>query len=700
MSTKTQDPYKFMMTANPNNGSSPSTLSGLVGNFKHNFLMKEHEIVPGLMHHQYNTVKAIYFASHNTFQSGPTDDNGDPKYYYDLITDRNDQATKNINLNTKDAYIKSETEGSYLKTWMLRREFVGYAKTSGFGMKLNDLADDLPDFGTVVWKKIKLADGRTDTAQVELINLMNDPGVKHLKDGLVIERHLLTQYDLCGKKSWNKDAVNTLIGSGRTVARTTFMDDTSYSQNSSAARIDDTTPFYEVYEMWGEIPREMYERYKTGGLPRKDTTSKYAVAGFGKEGRSSYGIHTSPRPVEVKQLSSVVKESNIANVNDYSSLNETVYVMAVVGGIREGETESVLFCKEVDRSMFPYKECHFRRRKGRWLGLGNYELCFPLIEKANEITNRFFASLRIALLHLFQTRDKLHVKNMLQDLLDGDLVVSKSEITVIPTEIRGFTQYKDEIERIERKADRLCNSFEIVTGENLPAGTPFKLGAQQLKSATKLFEYVQENMGLFLEDVFNEWLLPDFAKSLTQEHILELMDDMDDIEIYYNAKRKLFQYQVMKQYIMEHEEYPDPAQLQLVGSLIKDQIKKGPKQLKIEKEYYANLKYSVKMVITAENDAKKENLETLSNVYQVIAANPAALQDPRLMKILNMVLEQSGYSPLEINSVNETETNPLLNPANQGGGGAERSMREAAGAGSGGAASGPPVREVAAAGRR
>ncbi|MCK4829393.1 hypothetical protein KA005_77430, partial [bacterium] len=106
-------------------------------------------------------------------------------------------------------------------------------------------------------------------------------------------------------------------------------------------------------------------------------------------------------------------------------------------------------------------------------------------------------------------------------------------------------------------------------------------------------------------------------------------------------------------------------------------------------------KYSVKMVITGENDRKKENLDTLSEIYQVTASNPAALQDPRLMKILNMILEESGYSPLAINGINQTPTNPALNPANQGGAGAgrggspaEEALAAASGAGPGNAAGG------------
>ena len=185
-------------------------------------------------------------------------------------------------------------------------------------------------------------------------------------------------------------------------------------------------------------------------------------------------------------------------------------------------------------------------------------------------------------------------------------------------------------------------------------------------------------MGLFLEDVFNEWLLKDFGESLTEEHILDILDDTDDMEIYYATKKKIFQYDVMKRYILETNELPTVEKLQMVGELVQDQVKKSPKQIKIERDYFTNFKYSVKMVITSENNRKKENLDTLSETYQVTAANPAALQDPRLMKLLNMILEESGYSPLQIHGINQTPTNPTLNPANQGGAGAGRGGSPAA----------------------
>lgn len=666
---------RYTMYGNPNNGYKPTTMSGLVDNFRNNFLRKSIEIVPGLTMNQYEIVKRCYFYSHNQFESGPTDDNGEPKYFYDLMTDRNGQSTKNINFDTKDAYIKSETEGSYMKSWLLRREFIGYAKTSGFGRKLNDIAEMLPQFGTVVWKKIKLVDGGTDTAEVELINLMNDPSVKSLKDGTVIERHQLTQYDLYTRKSWDQDAVKRLVESGRTVVKAGYISSASSDMVGFANRVDEVTPYYDVYELWGEIPRDLYEHYKTGGLPSrrrgadKDPVQDEVDKFYAKPGETENGRRPSPVAKRLYEDASRVNGGSYSPGRSFS--NEMVYVMAVVAGVGSAsDKESVLFCKEVSRDLFPYKECHYRRRKGRWLGVGNYELCFPLIEKANEVTNRFFGALRIALMHIYQTTSQGVVRNVMTDMLDGDVVVSKERIEAIATEIRGLNEYNTELVNIERRADRLCNSFEVVTGENLPTNLPFRLGAQMMQTANKLFEFVREGIGIFLEEVFNEWLLPDFAKAMSPEHIMELLDDADDMEVYFEAKRKLFQFEIMKQYILENNEMPSAEELAIVGSLVKDQVKRGPKQIRIEKDYYANQKYVLKTRFTSENDATARNGETMTTLFQALVANPAALQDQKLMKIMNMILENAGLSPLDINVVAQTPANPSLNPAMAAGAGA------------------------------
>lgn len=630
--------YNVTTITNTNNVDKLQSMAAIISTYKQNFLMRDIEIVPGLLFNQYNTIKRVYYYLHNQFESGPFDELGQPKYFFDLMTDRNDQATKNIDLDTKDCYIKAENGGSYLLSWLLRMEFSAYAKETQFGKMLNDLSDDLPDFGTVVWKKCKGEDGYISTQQVDLINIINDPQADCLEDGIMIERHLMTQSEMRKMKVWNQDAVEALIKSGRTTIPTRFMTATSSEMSHPFNQIDTITPYYEVYEYWGEIPKYLYDMYQ------KTIDSKEYI-------EDQYNFY--PTQPDVSNQGS----------------NEMVYVMAQVAGVEPGSQECVLYMKETPQEKFPYKEVHFRRRKGRWLGLGNYELCFDQIEKANEVTNRFFASLRLSLMHLYQTRDALHVKNVMSDLLDGDIIVSKSDISLIPTEIRGLSDYRDEIERIENKCNHLCNTFEVVTGENLPSGTSALLGNQMQASATKLFEYIRQNIGLFIENVFNEWLLPGFADRLTVEHTLELLDT-DDLKIYYETIKRKVQYDAIKKFILSTNDFPAPEQLELVGNIAKDQLTKMPKQLLVEEGTYDKknaLKYKLKVIITDENNTKKQNLETLQTLAQTAMANPQGLQDERVMKIIGMTLEEAGFSPLQFNMVNQTPTNPSLNPANQGG---------------------------------
>ncbi len=630
---------------NTNNVEKPQSLAAFILNFKTNFLQRDVEIVPGLLFNQYNTLKRVYFYQHNQFESGPWDDNGNPKYFYDLMTNRNDQATKNIDIDTKDCYIKANSSGSYLLAWLMRQEFMQFAKQTGFGMKLNELSEDLPDFGTVVWKKCSY-EGQVDVESVDLINIINDPQSDCLKDGLFAERHLMTQSQMRGMKSWNQTQVEELINEGRTAPPVRFMTPVGNNVNSPFNQIDTTTPYYEVYELWGEIPRYLYEAYKNDG--------------------------------EAMQNDATVTTTGIAAAGQ----NDMVYVLALVSGVESGSKEFILYLNEVDEDQFPYKEVHYRRRKGRWLGVSNYELCFDQIEKANEVTNRFFSSLRLSLIHLYQTRDSLHVKNVLQDLLDGDVVVSKSSIDPIATEIRGLQDYKDEIQRIESKCDALCNSYEVVTGADLPSGTPFKLGQQQLNSATKLYLFIRQNMGLFIEDVFNSWLLRGFAKSLTNEHILELLD-ADDLQVYYDARKRILQYNTIKKYILETKDYPTMEQLDIVGNIAQDQLAKMPKEILVEKGTYDSvndmLNAKLKVVVTNESEDRGKNIETLTTTLQTAMSNPAGLQDPRVMKLLGMVLEESGYSPLQLNMINQTPTNPMLNPAMQGGSAASNGLVDKSG---------------------
>ena len=68
-------------------------------------------------------------------------------------------------------------------------------------------------------------------------------------------------------------------------------------------------------------------------------------------------------------------------------------------------------------------------------------------------------------------------------------------------ELRAFNQYQTEITNIERQADRIANTSEVVTGEALPTNTPYRLGAQLGASAAKITEHIRENCGISFRSI-------------------------------------------------------------------------------------------------------------------------------------------------------------------------------------------------------
>lgn len=571
------------------------TISTLIHQIKHNFLTREVETLDETGYSQYNVLKRIYLYLDNRFESGEKDSQGNRKYFYNLCNNRNDQATKNIDIDSRDLIPVSnrDSEPDYLRAFLLRAEWQKFVKESGFGQKLNQLSEDLPRYGTVVWKKSK-DDGLV--RDVDLRNLINDPTAFQLKDGPVIERIQLRSGDLKAMKSWDQDVVDAYLRTGGRPSEP-FMEatDTSLPQNYA---VDEMIPEFPVFEFWGHVPET--------ACPWVDE----------------------PDP------------------------NRTRYCMAVVGDYNLGGKDFVFFFKEVDPALFPYREIHYRRIKGRWLGQGNVERLFPLQERANELVNRFYRSIRIGTMHVFQTRDRLFTRNVYSDMEDGDIIESKSEITPVATEVRAFSQYQAELRIIEAQADRECTTFEIVTGESLPTNTPFRLGALQASSAGKIFDFIRENIGLFLEDVCNVWILPAFGKRLTREHILEIAGSVEDIQRFDDAFTKHLLLQEYKKYVLNSSALPTPEEVEIFKRSVQEQISSGQRKVRVDEDFFKDIPLVISCNPTGENKNKQAKMETLTNLLQILGSNPQALQNPTFAKVLSMALEESGgVSPVQLASV-------------------------------------------------
>ncbi len=391
-----------------------------------------------------------------------------------------------------------------------------------------------------------------------------------LEDSPVIERHILTQSDLRAKKDvWeNVDDVIKTCGS-KTLS-------TVQGQVETAKEVK----YYEVYERNGEVSeKELFEAQdKEGGDEDKYLLAKIIVAG----------------------------------------LDNT-----------ETEGSYILFADEI--SEMPYKEYHRGRYTGRWFRQGLYEILFDIQTRANEIGNQIARGLEWSSKTIFRSSDKLIAQNILTDMQSGDIIKS-IDLQQVVTRMEGFDQLIADWNRLMQMADRLCNSYEVVTGESLPTGTPFRLGAMINQNANKLFDFIREKLSIAVESVFQDWVLPNILKDLKRKEILKITGDSEIMDRYY-------QMLVDGWYVQNLVSLPPHTaeDALLLKSQKVAELRSRPEQfLKIEKNFWDEFKPRVKVVIHGENVNLLADLETLSTFI-------ALEQDPvRRQALIEMAMAKKG----------------------------------------------------------
>lgn len=606
-------------------------LLNLIHDMRRSYVEDDIQIVEGLTWNQRKLLNNIHYYLLSKFESGQTDENGNERYFHNIINSRNAHASKNIDLDTKDILLTADSESGWFFSFILRNEIRSWMDKSGFASLLNDLSENLPKFGKVIWEKCYDEDGNIKIKEVDIRDCIFDPSAKTIypKDsGAFLKRTILAPWEIMEKVeygNWDRDSAIALINAAPIKQDKFISSNGSGSFASTTYSMTDTIPSIDVYDCWGFFP-----------------ASDLRAAGCKMNG-----------------------EEDMEDGKDGMETPEYLYAHAVIGGIESGAKEgNILFAELAEMEDFPFKECNWHRKiAGRSLPISNSELLIDLQARMNELINRFFSALRMGSLHLFQTRGMTGLSNLLQDAQDGDIFEVKSEITPIPTELRAFQQYAVEVQNIEAQADRICNTVEVVTGEALPTNTPFRLGAQLTVSAQKIFDKVREDCGIFITEVFTDWILPEIISELSEEHVLELVGSVDELRTFDEMYRKYLLAQSVKDYVLQIGRLPADEELKMVEQTLADELKNADRKVKIEKKYFTLEKIkSMRLSFDVTDERKNFNAqsETMSNLLQIIASNPAIMQDETAKKIIGSILEAKGISPIQFASLLSKPVDPMM----------------------------------------
>ncbi len=574
-----------------------SDIRGEISDFVNNWI----EVVPGYLFNQYQTIKRCHLYLNSRFEDSTQYHNRD-KIFYNIVKYRRDIAAKFLNIDTKDIRLWELNPKSKWSTFFLEKELKLWMKQNKIGKLLNDIAVEAPSYGTVVLKKTKKG-----AQMIDLRRLFNDPTVESIqKSRFITIKHYLTSSELRAKvkDGWDSKKIEQIISDRDQAIRQSNAPE-SYEYNAMTNVIR-SSPYFEIYERFGEVP----ESYITDKVNDNKTI------------RSLFIIYN---PFDI--------------IKDNTS------------GEYRGENGAVLF-KSRWTGEYPFKDYHYAKTPGRYLGIGVVEDLFPAQERRNELVNQKRISMEISSIHLFQTQGKTVVNNILTDMQNGDIIETGPDggLQVIPTEERNLSAFTSEEQDYDNQADRMSFATSQAGGDPLPATTPATNAVIMQNNTTSLFGFKRENLAIFLQEFFSDFVLPQCIKDLSAEHVLRFVGTPEELNQLDNGYVDVLVRNKIMTEVLNGGEVPTQEGMQLLKeNLILTLKKEGAARfVKIKERMYDDVDFEFDIMVVNE----QENVATVAqNMFQVLTAisqNPQLLNDPVAKALLFEYAQRIGISPIKL----------------------------------------------------
>lgn len=573
-----------------------------------NYKQRDITIVSGLDYNQYKILTRAELYYNSQFESGPKDSLGRDKPFYNIVKSRVNLATRATDIDVKDIQVESTVSDDYARSFVFRKKIAQWMKDNGFARLLNDMGKTRNKYGGVLVKKIEQR-GKLEIHVVPWKDVVTDQ--TDIMKGVIIERHFYTPSELKAM-----DGIWDNVDAALRTAEDDKDDEDEHKEKETPGN------YIEVYEIHGDLP-VAYLKIANGKEPKED---------------------------------------------DWFIFQKQVHIIAGVDNIGHDQEQKIiekgitLFYGKEKKS--PYKYLAWDEIPGRALGVGVIEDSFEAQVWTNDAKLKERDLMELASKLLFYTDDAKFAKNITTDVETGEVLKLSQgrQIGTLNTISGTLPQFQNLIESWKAQADRNTSTFEANTGENLPSGTPYRLAAIQNQEANSHFVYRLEEMGTFIEELFNDWIVPHFEKKFKDPHIVAAefsQDEMDKIDETYIESA--LQEEILKQrqkgiLILDVEQERQRLKQKMMQT-------KQHRYLDVPKDYYKNLRAKIRVIITNEQRNKAVYLESLSNILQTVAKIPDVLTNPMLKKLFEKIMEISGISPIEISSSQASQ--PQQQPAPQ-----------------------------------
>lgn len=594
----------------------PQTIFDAIRQERNDFLYNYIEIVDGYNFNQYNNIKKIHKYYNSHYYDGDYETiNGitRKKVFWNIGKRRATIASKQIDIDTKDFLLISENQATEWNVHLLEKELKVWMKKEKYAKVLNQISDELPIYGSVVLRKTK-----EGAELIDLRYFFCEQGAESLKKSRYkIIKHLMTpeaMRDMDGSWSNVQEAIDKFA----------ITSTKSYETNSQI-NVEHTTPIVEVYERFAEVPQSYFDNAGSLFGDGSKSDEKYTYARF-----IVAGVDNTMLPNPTAQ-----------------NPQATIHAPGII-----------LFSEEIKKKDDPFKECHYRKTKGRWQGIGVIEDTFEDQRLINKNKDQEDKAEELASLILFQTATDMAAKNVLTDVDNGEILKAPAPFSRLDNQNHALADMQKRAESIEHHADLTTFNADQLGGAEQPASATLGAVKLQAQTASSVFDYMKEDYGIFLNEFVNDLVMPDLEKEIMSEHAFRYAGDM--MEMAKIRDRAVQGY--LREQILSTGNIPTQQEY---DALVKEWTAKYAKQgahmwVQIERDFFKNLDYELSLEITGEGRDVQAWLNNLMTVFKLISANPLIMQQPVLKRLLYRMLTAMGMSVSELENADSEMTQEML----------------------------------------
>lgn len=558
-------------------------------------------ITEGYDFSQYETLRTIELYHNSKFLSGNKDSLDREKPFYNVCKFRVNVAVRATDLDTKDVQIESTrvTKTSYAESFLLNLKNRNWMKDARFGVFLNKLTQVRAKYGGVLVKKIE-SDNSLELHVMDWNNVITDQ--VDIRKGVKIERRSYNPSELKtdAPKEWkNLDEAIELAKKSR---EANAADPNAKENGTPGANVV-------VYEVHGVLP--------TCYLAK--TSDKYPE-GYGSEDEYA------------RMMFAVVLDESKEDTTD---------------GI-------VLFAGREGDDCYKYKE--YEEVPGRGLGVGVVEDLFEAQVWTNDSVKKKKDILELAGKWIGQTADQnIAAKNILTDFENGQLLTHAdgkpiTQVNNSPTSLPAFDKLVDEW---NTQAERVSSTFNAITGETMPSGTPYRQTAILNQEAGSLFEYRREEAGLFVQEIYQDWILPFIVKQIRKDKELTATLEPEELERLSNAIADHEATDFAKEQILT-DNLAVQQDIDAVHEAARETSMKRPRQSlgQFKDLFKDDWEGRADVITTGEQKNKAAVLETVNNAIKFVVAmqlpdgRNLVMEDGVMRDLFLQLMEFAGISPV------------------------------------------------------